>query len=273
MGSIGALQANEQMRRYSRDAWAQVFNSDVGSKIAGGSTQYYDEISETQNYVIGSRLVTSMTVYHYCKMKAGEAIDVTNQHRGAVNSNGLDEQNTSAAPATVAVGSTVLDILDAASAANDYQNGKIIVYTTEFQVFHIVSNDASDGTNVRLYLDRPVRNAIAAGTFTAIVKSPYSAVAGAASLGTGLAPIVCVPQRYVTAGYYFWAPTYGHCGITQGEALDGTDGPDVVFSRLDGAVWKKSTSIGAADSWQHAGHMFLEQTDGIDSNIWLELDS
>jgi len=272
MGTQGAVLSNQQIRHYTRSEWAQVFNGEVGMMVPGGSDQHIDEESATQNFIIGARKVVGSTVYHYGKMGAAYTIDVSNQHRGACNANVLDEQNTSAAPASVAVGSMTLSILDAASGVNEYQNGKIVVYTTEYQVFHIVSSEASDGTNVVLHLLTPVRNAIAAGTFTAIMKNPYSNIGGAAAIGTGLAPIVCVPERYFTAGYYGWFATYGVCAITQGEALDQTDGPDLVFSRLDGAVYKKSTSIGAADSWQRAGHSLLEQTAGIDSNIFLQLD-
>jgi hypothetical protein len=271
--TVGAIAPS--MQHVSRDDYGRMLEAFVGTLIPGGHKQYYDEQSLSQNYVLGSRCVVGMTVYHYMKMAAGKAIDVSNQHKGVGNNLGLDEQNTSAAPVTTAVGSYELYILDAASAAHVYQNAKIIVYPAagEFQVLDVRDSDASDGTNVLLHLWRPVRVAIAAGTFTAIVRNPYSEVASIQDIGTGLAPIVGVPQRYFTAGYYGWIATYGHAGIVQGEALDGADGPDVVFSRLDGSVWKKSTSIGAADSWQHAGHMILEQTGGIDSNIFLELDS
>ncbi len=272
MGTIGFV--GPRMQHVSRDEYGRALESVVGSLAIGGHKQYPDEISLTQNYIIGSRCVYGMTVYHYAKMAAGKAVDITNQFKGVGNTLGLDEQNTSAAPATVAVGSYDLSIVDAASAAHVYQNGKIFVWpgAGEFQAYDIRDNEASDGVDVVLHLWRPVRVAIAAGTFTSIYRNPYSEVASLQDIATGLAPVVGVPQRYVTAGYYFWVATWGVVSVVQGEALDQADGPDVVFSRVDGSVWKKSTSIGAADSWQHAGRMNAEQTAGIDSGIFLELD-
>jgi rhodanese-related sulfurtransferase len=263
------------MQHVSRLDYGRMLESFVGAMAPGGRKQYHDEISATQNYIIGSRQVVGMTVYHYAKMAAAAAVDGTNQFKGVGNSLGLDEQNTSATPTTVAVGSLTLPILDAASAAHVYQNAKVFVWPdggAQFQAFDILDNEASDGTNVVLHLARPVRVAIAAGTFTSIYRNPYSAVASLATIGTGLAPVVGVPQTFVTAGYYFWVATWGIAGIVQGEDLDGDDGPDVVFSRVDGSVWKKSTSIAVPDSWQHAGHMVPEQTGGKDAGIFLQLD-
>jgi len=264
-----------QIRHYSKQEFAKVFNSMLGEKLPGCQEQYIDEESEDPNYVVGSRKFVGMTVYHYAKMLAGACIDVGTQLKAVGNSLGLDEQNTSAVPATVAVGSMSISILDAASAAHVYQNAKLFVWPAgaETQVFDIVDNDASDGTNVVLYLNRPVRNAIAAGTFTSIYQNIYSGVQAFTDIGTNLAPAVGVPQRFVTAGYYFWLPTWGLVSVVQGEALDGVGGPGVVFSPGDGAVWKLATSVAAGNSWQRAGHMAAEQTAGIDSGIFLELDA
>ena len=275
MGTEGLVSLERrQIRHYSKAEFAQVFNSLLGERLSGRPEQYIDEESEIQNYVIGSRKAVGMTVYHYAKMKAGASIGVGTQLKGVGNSIGLIEQNTSAAPASVAVGSMTISIVDAVSAAHLYQNGKLFVWPAgaEVQAFDIVDNDASDGTDVVLYLNRPVRVAIAAGTFTSIYRNPYSAVQAITDIGTGLAPVVGVPQRYVTAGYHFWLPTWGLVSAVQGEALDGVGGPAVVFSLIDGAVWKLATSVAVPDSWQRAGHMMPEQTSGIDSGIFLELD-
>lgn len=253
---------------------AKTFAAFSGERLAGRPEQYVDEESLLPNYVIGSRRVVGLTVYHYAKMLATFTIVEASQERGVMNTLALDEQNTSAAPLIAPVGAATLSILDAASAAHDYQNGKICVWpaAAEMQSFDILDNDISDGVNVLLYLARPIRNAIAAGTFTSIYRNPYSAVEAAVDLASQVAPFMGIPQRYITAGYYFWLPTYGLAQIVQGEALDGVGGPGVVFSPIDGAGWKLTTSVTAADSWQRAGHMAAEQTAGIDAGIWLELD-
>ncbi len=266
--------SRRQIRHYAKSEFAKVFNNLLGERLAGCQEQYIDEESLTPNYVVGSRKQVGMTVYHYTKMDAGKSIAVGNQMKCVGNVDGLDEQNTSAAPVTVAVGATTIDILDAASAAHVYQNAKLFVWPAgaEVQVFDVVDNDASDGVNVRLYLNRPVRNAIAAGTFTSIYRNLYNDVGSFADIATNLSSALGVPQRYVTAGYYFWLPTWGLVSIVQGEALDGVGGPGVVASPIDGAAWKLATSVAAANSWQRIGRMAVEQTGGIDSGIFLELD-
>jgi len=263
-----------QIRHYTKQEFAKVFNNLLGERLPGCQEQYIDEESETPNYVIGSRKQVGMTVYHYARMAPACAIDLAKEHRCVANSLGLDEQNTSAVPDPVPVGAMHIDIVDAASAAHIYQNAKLFVWPAgaEMQAFDIIDNDASDGVDVRLYLARPVRNVIPAGTFTSIYRNIYSAVANPADIATNLAPMVGVPQRFVTAAYYFWLPTWGLVSITQGEALDGVGGPHVVASPIDGAAWKLVTSVGVPNSWQRIGRMVAEQTAGIDSGIFLELD-
>jgi rhodanese-related sulfurtransferase len=267
--------ADRVIRHYAKQEFAKVFNGDLGELLPGCQKQYVDEESVTPNYVVGSRTIVGMTVYHYSKMDAIKEINVGNQLKAVGNVNGLDEQNTSAVPATVAVGAMAISILDAVSAAHDYQNAKLFVWPAgaETQVFDIVDNDASDGANVVLHLARPVRNAIAAGTFTSIYKNIYGRVGGLVDIGTGLAAAVGVPQRLVTTGYYFWLPTWGLVSMVQGEPLDGVGGPGVVVSPGDGAAWKLATSVAAGNSWQRIGRMAAEQTAGIDCGIFLELDA
>ncbi len=259
---------------YTRTDWLKVLSDRFGEKLPGRPDQDVEEESLFQNYVIGSRKVQGMTVYHYAKMATGLAIAIANQFRCVGNTLGLDEQNTSVAPANVPVGLYTLPILDGASVAGVYSGGRVYVWpgAGEFQQYDIVTNEATDGVNVVLHLRTPVRVAIAAGTFTSLYRNRYAAVAGMADIGTQLAPAVGVPQRYVTAGYHFWLPTWGLVNITQGEALNGVGGPGVVCSPVDGTAWKLATSVAAANSWQRIGHMYAEQTSGIDSGIWLELD-
>jgi len=261
------------MVHLSRNSWKAAIEQVVGARLPGQPDQYIDEVSASPCYAVGARRVVGMTVYHYAKLLTGAVVDISNQGRGIGNSLILDEQNTSAVPASVAIGSKTLPILDAASVAHAYSGGVVTVYgAAEVQRFDIVDSTLSDGTNVVLTLARPVRVAIPAGTFTALVRNPYSAVRGLAAIATSLAPVVGVPQTYAAASNYLWLATWGLANIVQGEALNGVGGPDVCFNPGDGAVWKAATVHTAGNSWQRAGHMILEQTGGIDSNVWLEID-
>jgi len=258
----------------SRRELETIANQVLGEVLPGQPDQDVEAVSLTPCYAIGARKQVGMTVYHYSKMQAAAAIDITNQYRCVGCTYGLDEQNTSAAPVTVAVGSMTLPILDAASVAHAYAGGRVYVWpgAGEFQQYDIVDSGESDGTDVILYLRTPVRVAIAAGTFTSLYRNKYGSVASMATIGTQLAAAVGIPQRYVPAGYYFWLATWGLVNITQGEALNGVGGPGVVCSPIDGAGWKLATSVAAANGWQRIGHMVAEQTAGIDSGIWLEID-
>lgn len=274
MGSDGALVYAQ--RRLTRQQFAHAFNYCYGEPLPGRPEQYVDEESLLPNFVIGSRRVVGMTVYHYTKMLAGKSITVANQWRGVANSYDLVEPNTSAAPATVTVGSMYIDVLLAASVAHEFQNGRLNVAALappEFQSFDILDNDAGDGTNTRLYLRRPVRVAIPAGTFCSIYRNIYFGVANPTDcVAADRVSCVGIPQRFVTAGYYFWLPTWGLVSINQGEALgNGANQRTIVFSD-DGSGLLLETNTGiAGDSRQIAGYMSA-YTSGIDSGLWLQLD-
>ena len=199
---------DRQIRHYSREEFAKVFNGVLGERLSNRPAQDVNDESLLQNYVVGSRRVEGLTVYHYAKMLATFGITIASQCRGVVNSCTGHFQNTSAAPLIVAVGSMTIPILDAVSAAHLYRNGRIVVWSaTEWYSYDIVDSDVSDGTDVVLHLRTPVRVAIAAGTFCEVHENPYSAVR--APSGDGFETFVGIPQRYLTAGYFFWLPTWG----------------------------------------------------------------
>lgn len=277
MGTIGALV--NRVRHFSRSELAKILASANGERLPGQPDQRIDEISPLQNFVIGSRRVVGMTVYHYAKMLTGYKVEVeSDQFRGLCNTIDLDEPNTAAAPATQVAGSMTLSIVGAALAAHIYQNGRVTIWSappTEHQTIDILDNDAGDGTNTLLYLRTPLRITVPAGTMCSLARNIYSALALPAFFGTDLAPIVGIGQRFITDGYYFWLATFGLAQLAQGEPLDGLLSKDVYFSLRDGTGWKGNTVIGLVPppiNPQFAGHMALEQTSGIDTNIFLMLD-
>lgn len=272
MGSDGALV--HAQRRLTRAQFAHAFNYLYGEQLPGRPDQAIGVDALVPNFVIGSRRVMGMTVYHYAKMLAGVAIDNINaQTNGVCNSIDLIEQQTEAGVA-IPVGTMSLQVQHATAVAHQFQNGRLNLWDNpaEIEFLDILDNDAAVGGLTRLYLRTPVRVAHAAARDTSITPSIYSAVTTPAALGTSLGPFVGIPNQFVTAGYCFWLPTWGLVQITQGEGLDGVGGPEIYFSPADGSGWKGDTVLTANSAWQRAGHMAMEQTSGIDCGLWLQLD-
>lgn len=272
MGTGGSL--THAQRRLSKEMFAHAFAYLYGEQLPGRPDQRIDQESLTQNFVIGSRRVVGMTVYHYAKMLAGATVDtVAKQTNGLATSIDLIEQQTTAV--AIAAGTMTIEVVNNTAVVHQFQNGRINIWPTpplRMQVYDIVDNDVNDGTNTRLYLRTPIVEALAASRDTSICPNIYSAVQHPSDLGTNLGPIVGVPNMFVTAGYYFWLATWGLVQIGQGEPLDGVGGPEVYFNPADGFAWKADTVLTANSAWQRAGHMAMEQTSGIDCDVILQLD-
>lgn len=272
MGSDGALV--HAQRRLTRAQFAHAFNYLYGEQLPGRPDQVIGEDTLVQNFVIGSRRVMGMTVYHYAKMLAGAAVaNIAQQCNGLVSSIDLIEQQTEAG-VLIPVGTMSLQVQHATAVAHQFQNGRLNLWDdpTEIEFLDILDNDVHVGGLTRLYLRTPVKVAHAAARDTSISPNIYSAVQHPSDLGTNLGPFVGIPNQFVTAGYYFWLPTWGLVQIGQGEPLDGVGGPEIYFNPADGFGWKGDTVLTANSAWQRAGHMAMEQTSGIDCGLWLQLD-
>ena len=252
-----------QIRHYSKQEFAEVLNGILGEKLPNRPVQHIDQVSDIANYVVGSRKAEGLTVYRYARMAAGSSIAYGQQHRGVVNSNLWHEQNLAV---DAEVGDTSITIVDAAAAAHEYANGKIILFQVaalEWQAIDIVDNEASDGVNTVLRLNRPVRVAAAAGETTVLLPNPYSAITP--PTGDGYETFMGVGQRYVPDGNYFWLPTWGAvnivCGAPMGDVIQTRQ---VVFDVADGSIEFARADYDAIDgrARQFAGYL-LPHTDAV----------
>lgn len=276
MGSDGAL--IHQQRRLTRQQFAHAFNYFYGEQLPGRPDQRVNEPTKLQNFVIGSRRVVGMTVYHYAKMLDGKAVDtIGKQTNGLCTSIQLIEQQTEAG-VVIPVGAMSFRVQHATAVAHQFQNGRVNLWDDprEIEFFDILDNDAAVGGLTTLYLRTPVKVEHPAARDTSICPSIYSAVIWPGDLGAGIvAPFVGVPNLMVPAGYYFWLPTWGLVQLGQGEELNSIGGPDVYFNPATGFVHKAGTVFAANNSWQRAGYMAMALDTGIpdkDCDVWLQLD-
>ena len=253
----------------------------IGDKLLGGVEQGIDEISDAQNFAIGSRRELSQWVFRYSYAAgdlAGLARAVINSNyapgvTGHENEDGFEGNLNSQA----AVGAPYVDIADtAARAANWYQGGHFIAFGgTIFHQHHIIASGAGNGTYVRLYLDRPVEvEAITTAMGVTAYRSPYSAVMAAMSTQQEFEPFVGVNFKPVTTGYYFWLCTAGPVGITAhggtwpGSAAHLRD----VFFWMDGTI-DPATVADPSGGYQRAGYL-LSATGGTGADygdLWIML--
>ena len=213
------------------DQRQSINNANLGLRVAG--QDIYEE-SSTAKCAIGSRIQLGNRVFYYAlngatalasgKLVQSQAIDT------------YDEDIVLPTSTVAGVKSITLTNHASASAkvADQFAGGLLVVGAGATGIgdsYRIKSNTAAAAgasMTVTLY-DETVR-AYTAGThtFCIVVCSQYKTVVDA---GTGM--LAGVPLIAVTAGYYFWAQTWGPCGVVSGGAI--TKGKDVLANG-DGTV-------------------------------------
>lgn len=224
------------------------------AKISGPSPEVYAE-SAAQLYPLGTRLVVDERVYRYAR--AGAAL---NRHDGAMNNDSWsltnEEPNQDAS-----VGDTEIQVVNATATANQYQNGWVAIFTARLQVRRVLANDASDGTDTKLWLDGPLEVAIANGT-TWVTGYP-SIYYDTRTISETYGSVVCVPNISVTSQYYYWGQTWGPCYLRAAGTVPGltANDRDCYFAGT-GALYGNIQAEGAtAGGYQRAGFL-LPRTSG-----------
>lgn len=252
-----------------------------------GIEQDYDEISATQNYALGSRMVVDERVFHYAR--AGAAIVNPYTYRLSINAD-LNAPTTwgLALPAPgILVGDTTWRITHAnfgvpatTVALNELAGGWVEIWPAAGGCMfrRILSNTASAAgvpAYIDIVVDRPADIACAAGAGTAALhRSAYNNVQ-AAGLYVGEQSAVGIAPVLVTNGWYFWLQTYGPCVI----AATG-NAPGFVANSRDVYLWQDGTicdfaaayAAGANISPQRIGYVMGASTVGDGNNdIMLQL--
>lgn len=232
------------------------------TKFSDASPLVYDD-STTQDYPLGTRLAVDERVFRYCR--AGAAL---NRHDGACNNDSWTLTNEEPNQAA-AIGATSIQVVNTAGTANQYQNGWVAIFTNRLQVRHILRNDASDGTDILLYLDGGLETAIVADT-TWVTGYP-SIYFDTRQISTAFASVMCVPVCEVASGSYYWGQTWGPCyGRVIGTVPGVTSVDREIYFGGNGSLYGHiEAEAAAAGGYQRAGHLLPRTSAGGGDQLYM----
>ena len=171
-----------------------------------------------QRYPLGTKLeFADGRVFRYCKASSS-GIGYT--ARLVANGWRIAEDDvdgfTGYVYKAIVAGDETVEIADTVSRAENYYEGGYFGYSPaggQYITHRICGSEAGDGTSVLLYLDDPLRSALAV--------SSRECKASPCMFGNCIGGLtqqqwksfVCVNQVAVTASYYFWGQTKGPCHL------------------------------------------------------------
>jgi hypothetical protein len=215
---------------------------------------YADET--TQRYKLGTRLAVDERVFHYARAGAGlnRANTVMNFDSWSLTN---EEPNQDAA-----IGATTIQVVNTTATENQYQGGWVAIFTTRLQVRHILSNEASDGTDTTLILDGGLEVAIANGTtwVTGYPSIYYDTRTSAENFNSVVGVAVCT----VASASYYWAQTWGPCYARAAGTVPGVTAFDrEVYAAGTGALYGHIQAEGAtAGGYQRLGYVLPRTSSG-----------
>ena len=170
-----------------------------------------------------------------------------------------------------AIGATHVDLeIATAYAAGFFEDGMLSVFPSGHYVeYRIHDNDLGDGTYCRIYIDAPLKTALAADTGVTAYKSIFSQMKVGGAEGTGYTSVIgaCLADTF-TADYYAWVQRRGRCIVTP-TAYFG-DGANERMAQLhsDGTI-----ALKAADGTHTVGYLTQRTVSGYgDLEVWLTLE-
>ena len=245
----------------------------LSAVLPGGTEQDIHEISTTQNYSCGSRLVQhgpgGSRTYHYAK--AGGVIDDLKfglKFYGKLNTT---DGITYAAPTQVEKATAKVITVDAGDSgdhvANEFRGGYVTVHThadNNQMTRKVVSNTASDANGyITLTVDKPWGKDIEVAYGVEVIGNIYKNVRlcssgvgeGAGDKYSSVAGMAAV--KTTVANTYIWIQTWGPVfinphGASLQDAGIATDERRLVFD-FEGSVAIQEDCVGATDDHQHAG--------------------
>lgn len=188
--------------------WAAVPHDFTGDNNLGIYTS-----ETTQRYIYGTRYITwDGRVYKYMGL-------TTNGCTSYTGVCGTQEAQTSWVAAVAATaGDRIFTITDATTIAEDQLAGGMVhIYDSTIAngVNHFfVGNDASNGTNVRCYLEFPLSHTVTTSDSIEMWENPYRLVNGGASQETH--PWLGVPCVTAATGFKVWVQTWGTTLLSPG---------------------------------------------------------
>ncbi len=205
------------------DQRTTVRNANHGPKVVG---QDIMEESATQKHRLGDRLVLGDRVFKYAKSGAVALTAGRHLQSNISLTNFVPHTNYTVGNVTVSVTSTVI------STADLYAEGYAVIREGggEGNTYKIKNNNVGSGGVTKLTFYEPIQEDWVITTTSGVaVTSKYSGVVVGA---TGLASHdpVGVAIIDVTANYYFWAQTWGPCGVLIGSLSIGSSNGHMLLS-------------------------------------------
>jgi len=222
-----------------------------GTLLAGNTAAEINTSGTTQKYPIGTRMLMDERVFRYGLIGGAAAVGGR-----AVANLSTNEQST-AAPATYAVGATTVTITAAAGediAANALQGGYLCYKATRYFQHRILSNTAATAGNVStLVLETPLVGVGITITTTTLCAyaSPWAKVGFGETYGSGVS-FVGWPYYNMAIGQYTWLQTWGPASGAPAAFFGDTGNQRAVWFASDGSL----TTFSSAQSpcaYQYAG--------------------
>jgi hypothetical protein len=215
---------------------------------------YEDET--TQRYKLGTRLAVDERVFRYARAGAG-----LNRANTVMNFDSWTLTNEAPNQAA-AIGATSIQVVNTTGTADQYQGGWVAIFTTRLQLRHILRNDASDGTDILLYLDGGLEVAIVADStwVTGYPSIYYDTRSSAENFNS----VVGVAPCDVASGSYYWAQTWGPCYARAAGSVPGVSAFDrEIYAAGTGALYGGIQAEGAtAGGYQRLGFLLPRTSSG-----------
>jgi hypothetical protein len=254
-------------RDHARGTLDVVVRGDTISKYGGGDiVEGLYEDSTTQLEDLGTRLQYGDQVFRYCK--AGSALT---RYVAGCNDDQWGMTNA-AVKATSAAGATTVTVANTSGTKDQYKGAYVVFFTSPLQVRRVMSNAASDGTNMVLTLDGALEAAVTSGsTWATGYANLYSDVTAPPNTSGHVDYIsfVAIPVCTVASGSYFWGQTWGPCYGVAGSTVPGSAASqrEVYFSTAGNLLDYGDGSAGAG--MQYAGYILPRTGSGAGDQFYM----
>lgn len=219
--------------------------------------------STTMEYDLGTRLEIDERVYRYAR--AGEAL---NRWQGACNNDSWSLTNEEPNQSAVA-GATDMQVVNTTGTVDLYKNGWVVIFTNRLQMRRIIGNDASDGTDIKIYLDAGLEAAVTLdSTWVTGYPSIYYDTRHSAS---NYNSIVAIPNCTVASGSYYWGQTWGPCYGRVISTVPGVTAYDRdIYFGAEGDLYGHIQAEGdTAGGYQRAGYLLPKTTSGGGDQLYM----
>ena len=252
-----------------------------GAIEIGGSYQGLYEVSDTQNYPIGTKreLPGSDEVAYYSKSSG-----VCWSGRGAnfmvQMSDGIDWTLLGATSAVAAEQVTFAAATHPAFDANELKGGLLLISdnnsgdTADKMVQNrvITGNDASlEDAECTVYFEGGLTRQVTAATYAFCMPNPFSSIKFS-NVSAGTITIAGIPASYVSAAdKYFWLLRRTRVWIAPQDAVGKTDNAREVVFRWDGSLDIHDDSKPTVEFQQHAGYI-VDNNAGANGGTFFQID-